>query len=213
MFRAWMDSGKIALKKAALAACMLTVFAAYGRAETVTLTPASGFDTGKPALSIALLHVPHADVVLVAVAHGTDGLSLYTMQGRRTWSHGRAAHVVAPVKTKFTVYDKLDETALYDVMIGHGGARIMAGPTQTPSPVAATTLQRASLSALGPLRIEENILRSADAQVSLPAAVIAVAALKAPDQSARNGKIVATVTQSGRVDFYNLETMRNALFP
>ena len=171
-------------------------------------TPLSRFEVGGPALSIALLRMPGRADVLVGVARGADGLAIHTFEGRRIWQSRAPAHVIAAERQKFIAFNRQQDTAQFDILIGHGGRRIALGPKRIPALIAPTTLQRTNLSALGPLRIDGQRIVGQDGAIDLPDPVIAVAALTT---SEAGSGLAATLSHEGVVTLYPLATFKARL--
>lgn len=175
------------------------------------VAPSTTFETGKVGHSIALMHLEDRDAVLIAIAHGEDGIALYTTQGIRIWSSQAHAHLVAPQSSKFLACNCLGETAQFEILVGHGGKHVFQGPKAMPALIAATTLQRTSLAALGPVRIEGSTVRAQDREIQLPIPIVAMAAVATTAGNGAAPALIATVTESGRVDIYPFDAIHGPL--
>ena len=166
--------------------------------------------TGKPVFSVSLIqHGDQHQSMAVAAAHGADGVSIYDLYGNLIWRDLEDAKLVAYYQSNLVVYrDHTGQSALdrYKVDALHDPVKIT---TQSPSPIAATTLQRTAYSALGPLRISGEQIDLPENQIDLGAPVAAVAATGVAVEDFPDG-IVAIAMMDGEIRLYSLSALQNA---
>ncbi len=198
---------------AAVLAALAPPAASQGMATPVTAQdagdaspPVKTFDAGAPIMSIA-----YSPSGLLFFAHG-DSISAYSISGHQIWRRSEPTRLVAASGSAILGYRHDDDGgALTRYGIGHGGSSILPTETSTPSPIAATTLQRTAFAALGPLDVTGSEIRSSRGVFMTSDEIMAVSAIDAdlgPDLE--DGALVVS-GPDGRVSFYPLEAVKAAL--
>lgn len=146
-------------------------------AKAVTANQQLLLHTDKPVLSIAAIPATaHRGLSHVVVAHGADGVSIYDTNGKEVQHIDTQADLVAYYQNQLVVYQRKGDTTLDHYVLNLPGS-IRLTNSQSPSPIAATTLQRTAFASLGPLRIKANELELTDQTLSFAHPVQAVASV------------------------------------
>lgn len=197
-----------------MAVLALVVMPAPGRAEAPTSVPAvSSFQSERPGTSITLIENAGRDGFLIVIAHGDQGLSIHgPAGGAPVWHAETPTRLVAGFGSRFSAYSVDDDgTTLSTYYVGHGGNQVRRGQVQRPSEVAATTLQRSAVAALGPVRFAGQELSSDQRTITFPHPIKAIAAMKGPVPPDFPDGVFAALSPDGKVDLYRLDRIRTAL--
>ena len=137
------------------------------------------FDTGSPITALAVIPaIGHRGVARIAVAHGDAGVAIYSLDGDRLWTDDRPAKLVGIYQGNFIIYrDDDGETVLDRYKLTPRGTPALV-ESRSPSPVAATTIQRTAYAPLGPVRIGEEDIRIDEGVIQTKGRATAVAAVK-----------------------------------
>lgn len=147
--------------------------------ETTTVEPAVQhvLETGQPIISLAAIPATaHLGKSHIIAAHGAGGVSMRDTSGTVLWTLDTPARLVAQYQGLLVIYsqDEPGETTLTRYKLNGPSAPTLV-ETVSPSPIAATTLQRTAIASLGPLQISGAELTIADTTVTMPEPITAVA--------------------------------------
>lgn len=140
--------------------------------------PVHTFATDQEILSIAAIPATtHRGKSRIVAAHGDAGVSIRDTSGTVLSTIDTPARLVSHYQGFLVVYSQEDNgstTLRRFTLAGNGQATLV--DSASPSPIAATTLQRTEIAALGPVRIDNTRLLMEDGDISLPSPIVAVAA-------------------------------------
>ena len=151
--------------------------ASKARAETPTPAKQHILKTGQTILSLAAIPATaHLGKSHIIAAHGADGVSIRDTSGTILWTIDTPARLVAHYQNQLVVYSQGGDgvTTLKRYRLNAPGEPILVD-TASPSPIAATTLQRTSIASLGPLQISGTDLIIGEQTLSAPGPIMAVA--------------------------------------
>ncbi len=161
-------------------------------------------ETEKPVFSIAL--IPAGDQhqpMTIAAAHGDDGVAIYDLNGSAIWSEPGAAKLVAYYQNNLVIYrDGSSQSILDRYNLDQLKAPVKIS-TASPSPIAATTLQRTTYATLGPLRIAGEEINTSENALHFDKAVAAVAASSKSAPDYPDGAAAVAMTD-GDIQIYPL---------
>ena len=141
---------------------------------------------------------------IIAVGMGAHGLATFDNSGKSTWVHDGRVDVVSSFGKKTLVYRKVDATTeLERFTIGANGVGVPEH-LESPSQIAATTLQRNAYAIVGTALLHDNGVQFEDSFVSMPAKPVALAATKAAFPGAENGA-VAFALANGDIEIWPVE--------
>jgi|GEM_PF-5391245 len=134
--------------------------------------------TGQTILSLAAIPATaHLGKSHIVAAHGADGVSIRNTDGTVLRTIDTPARLVAHYQNLLVVYSQDEDgtTTLKRYQLSATGEPTLVD-TASPSPIAATTLQRTAIASLGPLQISGSSLIIGDKTITAPGPVTAVAA-------------------------------------
>ena len=148
-------------------------------AHSETSSPATQhvLKTGQTILSLAAIPATaHLGKSHIIAAHGEDGVSIRNTDGTVLRTIDTPARLVAHYQNLLVVYSQSEDgtTTLKRYKLNATGEPVLVD-TASPSPIAATTLQRTSIASLGPLQISGSNLIIADKTIAAPGLITAVA--------------------------------------
>lgn len=150
----------------------------------------------------------------ILAAHGAQGLSILSLTGETVARLSAPADVVAVAGDQVRVFALEDgggsKLTRYDIH-ENGDALTPAGPSESPSPIAATTLLRTNIAALGPAILRDGALIRGDARVPLDAPATTMAASTANFGGVYRRGLVAMGGEDGLLRLYALETVAQRL--
>ncbi len=157
-------------------------------------------ETGQPILSLtAIPATAHLGKSQIIAAHGAQGVTIRDTDGTVLQSIDTPARLVAHYQGLLVVYAQDDEgvTTLKRYRLNGANSPELVD-TASPSPIAATTLQRTAIASLGPLQISGSDLIIGERIISAPTAITAVAsATYFPPLI--GGQTLLIATQSGSI--------------
>ncbi|MEO9970191.1 MAG: hypothetical protein ABJG15_10285 [Hyphomonadaceae bacterium] len=133
--------------------------------------------TGQSIVSLAAIPATaHLGKSHIVAAHGADGVSIRDTRGTVLATIDTPARLVAHYQNLLVVYSQSEDgvTTLKRYRLNGPGQPVLVD-TASPSPIAATTLQRTSIASLGPLQISGTDLIIGDRIISAPGPITAVA--------------------------------------
>lgn len=134
------------------------------------------FTAEAPIIALAVLPaVGHRGSARIAVAHGENGAAMYTLDGDVVWRDDTPAKLISFYQGNLIVYRDHQEETVLDRYEAAGVRTPVLVESQSPSPIAATTIQRTSFAALGPVRITDTAIELEGATVETPSRAMAVA--------------------------------------
>lgn len=134
--------------------------------------------TGQTILSLAAIPATaHLGKSHIIAAHGAEGVSIRNTDGTVLWTIDTPARLVAHYQNLLVVYFQNEDgtTTLKRYQLNGPNAPVVVD-TASPSPIAATTLQRTAIAALGPLQISGSNLIIGEKTIAAPDQITAVAA-------------------------------------
>lgn len=161
--------------------------------------PSVTIETNKKITSITTIPaVGHRGASRIIAAHGEDGTAIYTLEGKETWRDETPAKLVAFYQGTLIVYrDHETPTRLDRYRVNRDGTAELLEST-SPSPIAATTIQRTAYAPLGPVRIEANAIQLQTCRIEMDRDVAALAAAPRMIPLARETAIIIG-TDDGRI--------------
>ena len=135
-------------------------------------------ETGQPIVSLAAIPATqHLGKSTIIAAHGADGISIMDTDGTILWAIETPARLVAHYQGLLVVYAQDDDgTSTLERYRLNGPNPPTLLDTASPSPIAATTLQRTAIASLGPAQISGSDLIIGDTTIAAPAPITAIAA-------------------------------------
>jgi len=133
--------------------------------------------TSQSILSLAAIPATaHLGKSHIIAAHGAEGVSIRDTDGTVLWTIDTPARLVAHYQNQLVVYsqDEQGSTTLKRYQLNAPGEPVLVD-TASPSPIAATTLQRTAIASLGPLQISGSSLIIEDKTIAAPGLITAVA--------------------------------------
>ena len=120
--------------------------------------------------------VGHRGVARIIAAHGEDGTVIYSLDGIETWRDETPAKLVAFYQGTLIIYRDHEAATRLDRYRIHRNGTAEHVETASPSPIAATTIQRTAYAPLGPVRIEANAIQLPSCRIEMETTVTALAA-------------------------------------
>jgi len=115
---------------------------------------------GESINSITFIHNQrHRGINGFAVALGDGGSAIYNMDGSRIWQEKLPARLVTYDGQSLLIYRTHEKQTILDRYNVSDVTNIGFLDRQTPSEIAATTLQRTSYASLGPLTLSDGVVR------------------------------------------------------
>lgn len=168
-----------------LATLMLLSFFSISLSVADDSNPSSGhysFDTGHEITALAVVAAAgHRGSAKIVVAHDNAGARLYNYDGTLLWQDDSPAKLVASYPGKIIIFRDHEEATRLDTYAVSPSGNVSFLNTASPSPLAATTIQRTSFSAVGPIKLRGNrvyIGEEAHQPIELNERVSAFAAVK-----------------------------------
>ena len=170
-----------------LVACSAPETGPPGATPEVTAAPIQGdppkpvtrhiLETGQPIMSLAAIPATtHLGKSNIIAAHGADGVSIRDTDGRVLWTIDTPARLVAHYQGLLVVFAQdEDGTSTLERYRLNGLNPPTLVETASPSPIAATTLQRTAIASLGPVRISGSELIVGEMIIAAPGPITAVA--------------------------------------
>ena len=162
-------------------------------------TPSVTIETNKKITSITTIPaVGHRGASRIIAAHGEDGTAIYTLEGKETWRDETPAKLVAFYQGTLIVYrDHETPTRLDRYRVNREGTAELL-ESASPSPIAATTIQRTAYAPLGPVRVEANAIQLQTCRIEMDRNVTALAAAPRMIPLARETAIIIG-TDDGKI--------------
>ena len=136
-------------------------------------------ETGHPISGITVIPATgHRGAAKLAVAHGNDGTTLYNFDGTVIWHDEKPAALVGFYQNTLIIYRNHEEATQLDTYTVTAQGSVSLESTASPSPIAATTIQRTAFSVVGPVRLDENKVVMGDNEIEMNEPVAAFAAVK-----------------------------------
>lgn len=172
---------------------------------------------GQDITSIALIHnQKHRGLNGFAVALGQGGAVIYDMQGQEIWRDLIPAKLVAYDGRALLIYRDHEDKTILDRYAATDIRYIIFEDRQSPSEIAATTLQRTAFASLGPVTLSDsdaNVL-SADFKSTLryrsQRPIAAVASTSKAMPSYPNGVVLVT-SSDGYLELFSTENFKSRL--
>ena len=177
--------------------------------ETPAPTARHILETGQPIVSLAAIPATqHLGKSTIIAAHGADGISIMDTDGTVLWIIDTPARLVAHYQGLLVVYAQDDDgTSTLERYRLNGPNPPTLIETASPSPIAATTLQRTAIASLGPAQISGSDLIIGDAIISVPEPITAIAsAAYFPPLISGQTLLIATQTGDIIIEPINLST-------
>ena len=144
---------------------------------TVALIPTATIETKKNITGVTIIPaIGHRGVARIIAALGNDGTVIYSLDGTVTWRNGTPAKLVAFYQGTLIIYRDHEAATRLDRYRIHRNGTAELVETASPSPIAATTIQRTAYAPLGPAHIDANAIQLQSCRIEMNKTVTALAA-------------------------------------